>query len=184
MKNKRLIPFSLILILSSTVILSQNNEVRSDKIQRNIKDITNFNKAKASLYNGNWVFEATKIGGVKTVELKGSIRHFIVNKGDSCYLQLYAYIFTGIRPSGQNGYSYGKCRSSHNEITEDRKGKITKQMIVDGDNLHAKIFISLIGNGGYADVDISQISSNKTIKLHYLGTILPLQDSEYSYLLQ
>jgi hypothetical protein len=57
-------------------------------------------------------------------------------------------------------------------------------MIVDGDNLHAKIFITLIGNGGYANVDISQISSNKTIKLHYLGTILPFQNSEYSYLLQ
>jgi len=184
MKNKRSLVLTVVSLFFASIIFAQENGTNLDYKNTNSKDTISFEKAKKSIYDGKWVFEVTKISlnGKNSASVEGPT-HFILNKSDSCYVLLYTLLFEGPgEVSGSNGYDICKCKSESISVKEGKKGKIFQEMKLNGINLKAEVYITLVGNDNIAYADIYKIDARKSYKVHYTGRVIPLPDSEYAEL--
>jgi len=185
MKNKRFLCASLILIFFSSIIFSQKNDPKQNNKQKDIKDTANFDKAKKSFNDGNWVFEATNysIAGSDMSSRYGySVVYYIVIEGDSCHYKLDPSMYTVLQIDGINstGYRNGSCKSEIISIKEDKKGNIHQKMVLNGSTIKADVDITLRHGGNFAIADFYPARSKKSGIVRYSGRIIPLAESEYS----
>ena len=181
MKNKRFLVLTLIVIFFSSMIFSQKNDPEQKNHER-IKDTASFEKAKKSIYDGNWVFEATKyiIAGSDMSSRYGlQVVYYIVIEGDSCHYNLDSSLSTSIAVDPiLPGINKGRCEII--SIKEDRKGNIRQKMFINGSKLKADFNITLFSTGNSAVADIYPIRAKRSNMVRYSGRIIPLAESEYS----
>jgi hypothetical protein len=166
------------------MILSQNNDPKQNTNHKNIKDDADFVTAKKSIYNGNWVFEATKISRANTqtyLNFGDVLVYYIVNEGDSCHYKLDTSLSTSLMMDPtQNRYIEGRCKSEIISIKEDKRGNVCQKMKLTGINLKANVDITVLGRGNYVIADIYPLRAKGSNTVRYSGKIMPISESEFS----
>lgn len=181
MKKKRSLLFMVLFILFTSINFAQGDGRSFDNSSTNARDTISFEEAKKSLFDGNWVFEVSKISvSRKPSTLVVGPTHFILNKRDSCYVLLYSLLYEGpSEVSGSNGYNICKCNTEIISVKEGKKGEIFQEMKIKGINLKAEVYITLVGKDNMAYAEIYKIDAKKSFKVYYTGRVIPLTDSEY-----
>lgn len=184
MKNKKFLFTSLILIFLSPIIFSQKKDPKQNNNHKNINDTASFEKAKKSIYDGNWVFEATKYtiaGSDMSSRYSNNVVYYIVIEGDSCHYKLDPSTYTVLLIENNPTY-YGNwsCRSEVISTKEDKKGNICQKIVLNGKTVKADVDITLIDGGNNAIAEIYPTRATKSQIVRYSGRIIPLAESQYS----
>jgi hypothetical protein len=159
--------FAIILgTLISSISLMVPVDHSNDRYQRRIRDSINYEIAKKVLSSKIWAFESRYYLENRSLEgYNTGISYCIINKGDSCYVELPIHTSNGRYPHGH----WGKVEAIKTSI--NKKGTIIHEFEVITSLRKLKLTINLPKGNNVAGIDTNADE-------HYTGIIIPIESSK------